>query len=96
MLLKNAFNTVVEYAGRRIRRITPCKRSAARGNKNPLHPQPRSGLNYYVVLGMSEAPACPELRFACKGLSTCKTFGLAFAKQSYKRYPFEHDFNLLK
>jgi len=78
MLLENNFKIVVDYAGRRVMWITPCKRSAARGNWNPLRPQPRSGLNSYGVPVWQEVSFYPELRYACKGLSTLKTYGLAF------------------
>ena len=48
MLLDSNFKSN-DYAGRRIMLITPCKRSAARGKWNPVHLQPRSGLNCYAV-----------------------------------------------
>jgi len=38
----------------------------------------------------------PELRYACTGLSTFKTYGLIFEKQSCKMRSFEHYLNLLK
>ena len=48
MLLDSNFKSS-DYAGRRMTMITPCKRSAARGKWNPVHLQPRSGLNCYAV-----------------------------------------------
>jgi len=75
MLLDCNFKSY-DYAGRRITLITPCKRSAARGKGNQPHPQPHSGLNYYVVPEGRESSFYPELRFACTGLSTYKTYGL--------------------
>ena len=75
-MLLEIFKTVVNYAGRRVMWITPCKRSAARGKGNLSHPQPRSGLNSYGVQVWQEVSFYPELRYACKGLSTLKTYGL--------------------
>ena len=67
----------VEYAERRIMWITPCKRSAARGGMmSPASPELRRSSTRYGVEGV-EYPYRPELRFACKGLSIFKTYGLA-------------------
>ena len=57
--------------------ITPCKRSAARGKK--ISP---NNLNYVVVqpatgLRSELCHSCPELRFACTGLSIYKSFGFS-------------------
>ena len=83
MLLKSS-KVMAEYAGRRIRWITPCKRSAARGRTVlPVSPELRRSSTRYGVEG-EEYPYRPELRFACKGLSIFKTYGLVFEKQFYK------------
>jgi len=77
MLLENDFKTVIEYAGRRATWITPCKRSAARGNKTIPAPELRRSSTRYGVEGRADSHY-PELRYACTGLSTFKTYGLAF------------------
>ena len=49
MLLKSS-KVMVEYAGRRIRWITPCKRSAARGKAvSPASPELRRSSTRYGV-----------------------------------------------
>ena len=90
MLLKSS-KVMVEYAGRRIMWITPCKRSAARGKMvSSVLPELRRSSTRYGVECV-ESLYRPELRYACTGLSIFKTFGLAFEKQSYKMHPFEFD-----
>jgi len=76
-----------KYAGRRIKWITPCKRSVARGNGNLSRPQPRSGLNSYGIPVWQGISSCPELRFACKGLSTFKTYGLVWRTPLIRQSP---------
>ena len=84
MLLKIDFKIVLNYAGRRMMWITPCKRSAARGmTVSPTLPELRRSSTRYGVEGV-ECPYHPELRYACTGLSIFKTYGLVFEKQSYK------------
>ena len=76
--------TMVEYAGRRIMWITPCKRSAARGRTIfPVSSELRRSSTRYGVESV-EYPYRPELCYACTGLSIFKTYGLVFEKQSYK------------
>ena len=62
MLLESNFKTVVEYAGRRISWITPCKRSAARGRAMfPATPELRRSSTHYGVEGVGVS-CYPELR----------------------------------
>ena len=65
----------IVYAGRRIRLITPCKRSAARGGKTSLtFLQLRPELNF-GVRGGEGCISIPRAA-ACTRLFTFKTFGL--------------------
>ena len=50
---------------------------AARGNRKPAHPQPRSGLNYYVVPGYrgdTPTPSCASLARGYPRLSPSGNF----------------------
>ena len=62
MLLVSNFKIVAAYAGRRISRITPCKRSAARGKTiSPATPELRRSSTRYGVEDVEDS-RYPELR----------------------------------
>ena len=79
-MLLDSSKVVVKYAERRKMWITPCKRSAVRGKTTspPTSELRRSSTLYGVERVVY--PCYPELRYACTGLSTFKTYGLVFEK----------------
>jgi hypothetical protein len=63
-----------QEAGRPLKWVTPCKRSAARGRKSSLTLELRRSSTHFGVEGEVRILSIPALRFACTGLFTFKAY----------------------
>jgi hypothetical protein len=82
-MLRSTFCALQVDAGRRPGWITPCKPQAQLEVETaPSLPELRSSSIPYGVEG-KQYPSCPELRFACMGLSTLDAFRRQPAMHKY-------------
>ena len=91
MQLESSFKSQDSIHRKAYKVDNPLQAKRSSGGKTALSfPQLRQELNSFGVKGERSVSPYPELRFACTGISTFKTFGLILNAS------FEQVFNLLK